>query len=209
MTDYGHEQFENFRREADLRQRARENRTNLTITLVSTFVAIMAAGAAFWSGYEAHKTRLDDERPFVAVDTSPDTDNVKMPLRDRNHFLPMRVSSFGKTPARNVRLVCVLTEDNDATPILWPPKNLPKDPALTVPYILPTRGVNTNCPVIFNSVPDQTTNTAGMIRLGYVEYDDERGTHYVTPFCTLIYSQPQTPTAGSPCPDNHGLPPLK
>ena len=43
-------------------------KATLMVTIASTVVAVATAGAAFWSGYEARNTRLDNERPFLSID---------------------------------------------------------------------------------------------------------------------------------------------
>lgn len=59
---------ENVRRSSARKIKERIDRATLVVGVASTFVAVVAAAAALWTGYEAHKTRIDDERPFVGVD---------------------------------------------------------------------------------------------------------------------------------------------
>jgi len=49
-------------------QKVHNDRSMLRITLASTAVAVIAALGVLRSGYEAHKARIEDERPFLAVD---------------------------------------------------------------------------------------------------------------------------------------------
>ena len=56
--------------EHDNRYREHSDRITFRVTLLSIFIAFLAAAAAIWTGYEAHKTRINDQRPFIAVDIS-------------------------------------------------------------------------------------------------------------------------------------------
>lgn len=82
------------------------DRISLRVTIASTVVAVIAAIAGVWTGYEAHQTRIEDERPFIAVDFTPDPTTAQMDLIDQLHFFDTHLVSTGRTPARKVQFTC-------------------------------------------------------------------------------------------------------
>lgn len=169
----------------------------LRVTVASTFVAVLAAIAALWSGYEAHETRIADERPFLAVDTtyvgtSPYYDNFQS-----------KIVAFGKSPARRISVICDFVADDEAEHALWkPPKN---DWSPTYPYLLPGRSIDIYCGVIHGNPNDGDL----MTELGVVSYYDENNTHYQTPFCFLLTPMKNAPILIQTCTKSRGLPELK
>lgn len=138
------------------------------LTLASTVVAIVAAFAAFWSAFEAHQTRVEDARPFIAVEVkSLDSDD----LRTR----AVTLSTFGKTPAMYVNASCKsMLKVNEAWDWTNVATNANKE---YIPYILPDRKETMLCP---------TENLAAegfWVVLGLVRYQDIEGRQYQTPFC--------------------------
>jgi hypothetical protein len=46
----------------------RNERITLVVTVLGVPISLCAAAAAFWASYEAHATRIEDERPFIGVE---------------------------------------------------------------------------------------------------------------------------------------------
>jgi len=167
------------------------------VTIASTFVALAAAAAAFWSGYEAHKTRVDDQRAFLSIDILPwgPDDKVIQPIAD------VRVLSTGKSAANNVSINCSTSLD----------LNMPwreNDPHvhLNFSYILPNRFIPINCGTIHSPTPEIKQP---VITLGLITYYDESRNYHQTPFCFNIIPSRFTKTTSQPCNNDDGLPELK
>jgi hypothetical protein len=176
------------------------------ITVASTVIALLAAGAAFWSGWEAHKARVDDERPFVNV-TPLNVDGDDQPLRT---IIDARVAALAsRSPARNVLLTCITAVDTPQAPVLWHPEKLPV--TRTYSDILPDVWARGACPPEPGFIP---TDDAHIIQLGTVQYEDEEHTHYLTPFCFTYKpvpqnSDPRRKADVALCDKDRGLPDLK
>jgi hypothetical protein len=86
----------------------RNERITLVATVLGVAISLCAAGAALWASYEAHATRIEDERPFIGAELAP----PDAPADEINKAAIIR--SFGKTPALKVSTVCLLspTEGN-------------------------------------------------------------------------------------------------
>lgn len=172
----------------------------LKVTVASTIVAVAAAGAAFWSGYEARRSRLDSERPFLNIEPQ-NHDNANNPLP--GPLTPDRIYAIDRSAARSVRVRCAATTE----PAHW---NLgpTSSPTYTFPYILPTQWVLINCgDPSFNPPPNST-----VVEFGTVEYQDDRNNDYLTPFCfdyKYIRVDPDHALDIHQCEDTKGLPDLK
>ena len=169
------------------------DKATFRVTLASTVVAVLAAAAAFWSGYEAHEARMDDERPFINVDFKfPGKDIVPTVLD--NHLL-----AEGKSPARNIRVMCLPAIDT-ASPLMWSTNGLSTD---TFPFLLPTHWVKTQCSVApgYNPPVDAT-----IVDMGVVQYEDARRKQYLTPFCFTWVLAPDQPLDVHQCGTTRGLP---
>jgi len=197
-------------------QKAHNDRIALIVTLTSTMVAIVAAFAAVWSGYEAHVTRIEDERPFIAVDI---TDSVESSQPSITDFFPAhaRIVGFGKTPAENLVATCAIVPRSRETKISWSPKN--QYPKLTFPFVLPSRSLPLPCTIAGDPKTTGATGAPGQfqyIEFGVVEYQDDAGRAYQTPFCQVITLngggapyKSDPPADIDKCPPDVGLPKLR
>jgi hypothetical protein len=165
---------------------------NLRVTIASTFVAVVAAAAAIWSGYEAHQTRIDDERPFI----TPGPAEQLHP----SPFVRIQIMNNGKSAAKKVHAICVNAVETPGSEVQWRPE-LPGAPS-NFPFLLPTTWVKFNCPLTSqNNLPDRGT----AVELGVVEYQDVRGNRYQTPFC-YTFAFPYTDIDVHECNENRNLP---
>jgi hypothetical protein len=173
-------------------------RATLHVTIASAIVAIAAAGAAFWSGYEARQTRLDLERPFVSVDPLNKDGDKPLP----GPVLPTRLVAFDKSAAHDIVVKCKTAVDTSQQ---WTADEI-KSPTRTFPYMLPTHFNIIQCPADATFKP--APNTA-IVQVGTVEYQDNRGGNYLTPFCFRYTYTPSTVIDVAQCSDTRGLPDLK
>jgi hypothetical protein len=204
MTDWWSERATSDRHRSDLQYKQHADRLMLRVTLASTIVAVIAAAAAIWSGYEAHKARVYDERPFLAVDIvlTPD----QLPRVAPEVLFKTSIAAFGKSPARNIRYSCAdvpLDQPNDAH---WPPEEIKRNPPNHILYILPARSFEIEC-------KDLLGNYSGVapqfIEFGFVEYQDDHDTAYRTPFCYEVSLTTPGHSFLSPCGAQMGLPDLQ
>ena len=146
-------------------QRRHNARITSLVTFTSTFVAVVAAAAAVWSGYESHRSRIDDERPYVAVEGISGPDTVKL-------------NSFGKTPALNVQLLCMGQDEAH-----W--GALSNIVPLRLGTLMPSQSMIAFC------IPKESVASNVYSAFGTVSYEDFNGTHYLTPFCFLAGGDPK------------------
>jgi hypothetical protein len=172
------------------------DRATLRVTLASTAVAVLAAAAAFWSSYEAHEARMDDERPFINIDFNFPGNGIVPSILD-NHIL-----AEGKSPARNIRVMC-LTAVDTAPPLMWSANGIQTD---TFPFLLPNHWVKPQCSVTPGYNPPVN---ATIIDMGVVEYEDSRSKRYRTPFCYTWALAPDRPLDVHQCGMARGLPDVK
>jgi len=196
----------------DLRRSLKRHLDTLTlrVTIASTIIALLAAVAAFWSGYEAHKARVDDERPFLDVDVtalSPD-DPIKIAAPLRWRFYRSKIVASGKSPAINVRLTCAAVSYSPSVEPNWQPLGKYRYTARSFPYILPNRSAIFGC----HSIDDPATPQLdpNMVTLfGVLQYQDQQGTAYQTPFCFGVGLNPKNDPFIIQCHKTYGLPDLK
>ena len=170
----------------------RNERITLVATVLGVVISLCAAGAAFWSSYEAHETRIEDERPFIGAELAPPDASAEQINKTAI------IKSFGKTPALKVRTVCLLspTEENVHWKYLDPLKDnqtFQFDKLDSFPYMLPNHQELVQCPESLapqTSVIDQTLFTI----YGRVTYQSMSGQEYETPFCLTRY---KSVTSGS------------
>lgn len=187
------------------RKRMKEqiDRSMLVVTVASTIVAVVAAAAAVWTGYEAHKTRVADERPFVAVDIS-----VKNPEPNAKSVYGLTTANlvaFGKSPAFKLNISCEIIPDPSERDV-WSPASTT---AYTIPFILPSRSQRIYiCPLV---EPQRVRDFYGatFIVLGLATYEDESGNNYRTPFCTRFGFASDKTVVAELCEKSFGLPDLK
>jgi hypothetical protein len=175
-------------------------RQNLLVTIASTVVAVAAAVAAFWSSYEAHKARIDDERPTLIA-------NIVSRLTPTYPFKRIEVENIGKSPAMKIQVYCKTMFESDNGESTWRPEDMQgtKD---TFAYLYPGIFVDVNCP----QAASYTPGAAGaVVQLGIIQYQGSRGDSYQSPFCyTFQLSGPQidpTHLDVHQCGDSRNLPP--
>jgi hypothetical protein len=193
----------NHQRRSFSRQALKESldRATLRVTIASTFVAVVAALAAIWSGYEARQTRLDSERPFVFVDPlNRGADGSSI----RNGTMRTQIRAFDKSAARNVLVTCLMFVDGSQSRTTW--TDAAKTQPVLFPYLLPTQWVAIYCPAT-PAVSPQPQST--VVELGTVTYDDDRENHYLTPFCYTYIFVPDRDLDIASCNENRGLPNLQ
>jgi hypothetical protein len=193
------------RHRGELRYKQHTDRITLRVTLASTIIALLAAGAAFWSGYEAHKARVDDERPFLAVDIAPSSEH---PSRE-GRPVTTTLAAFGKSPARNITVNCITFSSYDID-VQWPSSPLPGNSHF--PFLFPSRSTEINCPV--PDIGRDTNRSHSPSKLytefGLVQYSGDRDEKYQTPFCvtTLFKDDGSAPTVKL-CDHDYKLPDLR
>jgi hypothetical protein len=172
------------------------DRASLFVSVASTFVAVIAAAAAVWSVYEAHKTRVNDERPFVLVTPAPDP-GAPPPIR-------LLLTETGKSPARRLRVSCETLMDTAEAKATWSPAS-GASPTNTFAYLLPTIWIKFACPSETNYTPP---SEGTVVELGAVQYQDDRDNQYTTPFC-FTFTVPYTVVDAHQCSENRNLPDLR
>jgi hypothetical protein len=198
------------REHAQAIQKTHNDKAMFRITLASTAVAVMAAIGALWSGYEAHQTRIHDERPFVAVDATIDipaamTFSSKAQMNPGDIMpLQTQVTAFGKSPSVRIHIVCATVVDNPE--IEWKPT---KDYGeWHFVYLLPNRSGEIACPYVGPPTTLTKYTDISYIQFGVAQYQDTSGSTFLTPFCQEIL--PGTPmTHIEQCSESYGLPELK
>ena len=189
--DFMHERAEDFRWKSEMRYKKLLDRANFRITIIATTIAVFAAIAAFWAAYEAHKARVADERPFLAVDIE------QIPKYDTWN---LKIVAFGKSPARSISSVCGNFPHDDQTLVPWKPDNSYTQESF--PYVLPGRSISIGCTI--------HSGEGGMqLIFGAVYYSDEHQTQYQTPFCYDITEFTNAPSLIQTCRESHNLPELK
>src|ERR1700691_621194 len=107
-------------------------RATLWVTIASTFVALAAAGAAFWSGWEAHESRINDERPFLTpepVQLKPREQSTATPP-----FIKIDVRYNGKSVAKKILITCKSEIDTAESHVTWNVEET-KSPTDACPYL--------------------------------------------------------------------------
>lgn len=194
----------------DHRQKEHNDKLTFRVTLASTIIAVIAALAALWAGYEAHQTRVEDERPFIAVDATPDIPQALKFHSNENmiagQMIPLQtlVTAFGKSPSEQIHVTCATVADNPGTQ--WKPA---KDYAeWHFVYLIPSRSGEIGCPYVGPASTRPPHADITFIQFGVAEYENESGSKFRTPFCHMIL-------AGfpvfhvEPCEENYGLPKLE
>jgi hypothetical protein len=170
-------------------QKEHNDKAMLRVTLASTLVAVIAALGALWSGYEARETRTEDERPFLAVDISPE----QIASDDPNGKL-LRLKSLGKTAALKVKVRCLTVPSTGA--VDWARLETADDQQKRIweytdsfPYILPASNEPISCSQIVlpaGTLIDQKYFTV----FGTVSYESIGEDKYQTPFCLNLNKYP-------------------
>jgi hypothetical protein len=208
MTDPGADWLASLRERREQQYKQHIDRLTFRVTLASTIIALLAALAAFWSGYEAHQARIDDERPFLAVDVTLPTadDKIWIPVFGSPKFIRTKITAFGKTPARNVDVTCESYPALLGDKVIWPVDKVEGDPTTKFPFILPSRTVQVSCPYA-KSIPESERGIV-ISQYGVAQYQDDSNTTYQTPFCVVAVQDEADPRV-TQCPKSNGLPNLR
>ncbi len=174
------------------------------VTCTAAFVAVVASIAAVWSSAEAHLARVEDERPFLAINLDAPKD-VPDQLQGMPYF-HVSLESFGKAPSRNVRYQCLVQPD--LSPKGW--SETPAKEVHTFNYILPTRSETVDMCDRFNTEnPEIDDGGITYLVLALVQYEDDAHRTFRTPFCATVIQKPGAYSIMTPCERDYGLPPLK
>ena len=148
-------------------------RENLFVTVASTVVAVAAAVAAYWSSYEAHKARVDDERPTLIAEP---IDRVTPTYP----YKRIKIKNIGKSSATNIQVICKSVFESGSAATAWQSADLHAH-ADTFPYLYPTIWVAEDCPVAATGYTPGATGR--VVELGVIRYLDVKGDSYLSPFC--------------------------
>lgn len=153
-----------------------------------TIIAVIAALTAIWSSYEAHLSRLEDERPYVKVEYSAlaherflDGAPHPSPLGGfGDGMVPhIKLTIFGKTPALNISI------DSDCIEGLA--NDHPAHPTNDVSYgmLFPSESGDSYCSRYLSGLqPDGSSQLTYLLEYwGMVHYRDIDGHDHQTPFC--------------------------
>lgn len=175
------------KREQEMRDRAQKDHNDkmmFRVTAIGVIAAFASVAITFWAArdtsensrkaLELQSASIDaqllamrtDERPFLGVEAQ------QIPQL-------ITISSFGKTPALNVELSCLIRPDE--RDINWSDLagNLL---AGTWVYLLPNQKDGFICP----HLTGDKSNGASSVVYGLVRYQDMQGTRYQTPFCISV-----------------------
>lgn len=142
------------------KKRSSNERRDQIVSIASVFIALAAAAAAIWSGYEAHVARIADDRPFLSADVDDLSDY-------------MVLHSLGKTPAVNIEAVCLIDENEQK--VDW---QRVEHPQVVHRHLSLFPGQTDGFPC--ERLPFHSVNE---VRYGMVKYKDPEGRSYQTPFC--------------------------
>ena len=179
-------------------------------TLFTSSAAVIAALASIWLASETHIARVNDERPFVAIDVIEGGGLSSLIITDANNSYDQtmisfqtKVEAFGKSPAKQIRILC--TGGPWASTVKWDEKR--KYPEIKFPYVLPGRSIEVFCPQIDDSL--KTTRETDLVEYGVVYYEDQEGNKYKTPFCQYFFTTSSGRLHTMPCLSWFNLPELK
>jgi hypothetical protein len=170
-----------------------EKRT-LQVTIASTIVALVAAGAAIWSSIEAREARIEDGRPLL-------TANPPTPQPNATPFMPIAISNAGRLPAKNVQVSYKCAIETNSVKNLWQPEEL-NAPDANYPYIYPGGWIVLRCP---GPTQSAQTSSGTVVELGAVQYQDVSDRSYLSPFC-FQFSLPGPGVDVAECPPGRNLP---
>lgn len=162
-------------------QKEHNDRIALTVTLLSTFVAVVAAVAGVWSGLEAHKTRIEDERPYLSFRV----------LKDSDKEGPLRIIGLGKSPSLQVHISCLF---GDRDNIDW--HSIDKVSFRSFfQVVMPGDTFSASCMAAEKP-------SAGTAVYGLIQYQDAEHHQYQTPFCYEYFGEtPAESIYVAPCPE--------
>lgn len=161
----------------ELAEKKRNERITIIVGLVGLIIAVAAAGAAFWSGYEAHQTRIEDERPYIRTEFagfSPESAHDLNTPNDKTienaSFTPhVKLNVFGKSPAIEVIALSSCEYSNGTA-------TETESDIQGLGFIFPAEDRTIPCK------PARKPFTAVKVS-GAVSYTDVHGKEYKTPYC--------------------------
>jgi hypothetical protein len=162
-------------------QKEHNDRIAFKVTWLSTFVAVVAAVAAVWSGLEAHKARIEDERPYLSFSV----------LKDSNKEGPLRITGLGKAPSLQVHISCVF---GDRDNVNWHAIDSVSDKSF-FQVVMPGDTFSASCMAA-------EKQSAGTAVYGLIQYQDAEHHEYQTPFCYEYFGEtPAESIYVDPCPE--------
>jgi hypothetical protein len=179
-------------------------RVTLFGALITALVTLIAGGAGFWAAWEAHETRINDERPFVAVDAvqmMPAALTFEALKLKNGDPLPVTTTlvDAGKSAAIHIEVQCIVRQDFINLQWTGSPR------AVThIAFLLPSRTAEIACPFWGEQ---NSPFRDSFVQIGVVYYEDSDGKHYTTPFCQQLTPNQQILHVGA-CNVDYHLPKL-
>jgi hypothetical protein len=168
------------------------HKADFFVNLAIAIFTCVASAAAFWAAWEARQSRLEDQRPFLAVEAMQP--NTNQPSR----YIANRIWNRGKKSATRVSVSCV-TEIDSTPPIQWSAAEL----TATFPYIVSENWVKISCPAKKDYAPPDNSD---IVEMGFVEYRSPQNEVFRTPFCFTFKLIPNQELDIRQCPNQRGLP---
>ena len=175
-------------------EKKRNDRLMVIATLVGVVIALAAASAGLWSGYEAHQARIEDERPYVRVEFSGikgegftiDSPNGGGESTWDTPAPHVTLDAFGKSPAVNVVV------QGTCKPGSTPENFFPGANPTVFGIMFPQEKREAFCPQI---IPELGKEPISLTYWGIVYYRDIQERRYQTPYCfTYVSSKPPSIT---------------
>ena len=170
------ERIEEQRLKAEERRWAR---TSARATALGVFIAICAAGAALWSGYEAHRTRIQDERPYMRAQFAGVSKETFFPTHAKESqqiFTPhLKLTEFGRTPSTDIRVYMICSTGK--------PFDLDMHLTEVVQQMFPSDILSEYCHDDPHIIMDKDKAIGIVYLRGVVFYEDMDRRKYQTPFC--------------------------
>jgi hypothetical protein len=177
-------------------QKEHNDKALVRITAASVFVTLIVAGASIWMGFEAHETRVQDERPYVRaefekIDIAPcerTTGNAEAKLDDNYEECQapyIRLRAFGKSPAVNVVVTnqCSSGIGIDSATSFDITTKPSKNPVGT---LFPAEVGEEFCDHRLDALNHASENKNQVVTVstwGIIFYDDVEKHHFQTPYC--------------------------
>jgi hypothetical protein len=189
----------------ELVQKEHNDKMLIRVTLLGAFVALVVGFAGFWAADEAHITRINDERPFLAVDVDNETAKVAE-FGSLEHPFYINVNSTGKSPALRIHGSC----ETIRKPIKDHTKFKSLGQEFESSYSLPSRSTMLLCPALEEGTESKQVNEPVTV-FGYVKYTDDlkEDDRFSTPFCYNVGMQRNRFTNTTCTVENIDLPGLK
>ena len=185
-------------------QKEQNDKALVRVTAASVFVTLIVAGASIWMGFEAHESRVQDERPYVRaefekIDIAPcdrTTGNAESKLDDEYESCQapyIRLRAFGKSPAVNVVVTSQCSSGigilNSSS--LQTTAKYSKNP---IGVLFPAEVGEEFCGHrldALNNANQLKNQVVTVVTWGIIFYDDVEKHHFQTPYCftTMLSGQ--------------------